>query len=381
MPAENNPLDLPSNIKIMLDERSSQKEREDVAKSVRAWLAENPEKTVALLLPTNAAGAKMSEVLRKQQIPYVEVLRTTTSTREVARALHQVARSIAAPTDTDALLKSFLVWRRETLESAETLTAANLLKQLKHVEQFTAPRDKDWLLDAISRSDLSAGFELLEWFRLLVQRWQQAALLPIDQLLLTIGSDLFRDAAEIATTYSIAVHLRSFAELNPDLRLAEYVAELGEIVRNNRKFIGLGEDDEQFDPSSYKGQVVVITHHKAKGMEWDRVYLMSVNNYDFPSADVFDSFQGEKYFARDSLNLGAEAFAQLKAIMTGGQYYEGEATAEARLQCAAERLRLLYVGITRAKQELTITWNKGTKNDLRPAKPLPFLGKFSVVGK
>src|SRR5262249_20439800 len=310
--------------------------------------------------------------------PYVEVLRTTTSTREVARALHLIARSLAAPTDRDALHKAFLVWRRDTLESADTLTAASVLKKLKYVEQFTAPRDKDWLLDTISQSDASAPFELLEWFRLIVQRWQQATLLPIDQLLLTIGSDLFRDAAEIATAYSIAVHMRTFAELNPELRLTECVAELGEIVRNNRKFAGLGNDDEQFDPSSYKGQVVVITHHKAKGLEWDRVYLMSVNNYDFPSADVFDSFQGEKYFARDSLNLGAEAFAQLKAIITGEDYYEGNATAEARLEYAAERLRLLYVGITRAKQELTITWNKGTKNDLRPAKPLPFLGKSSL---
>src|SRR5262249_17362600 len=144
------------------------------------------------------AGAKMGEVLRKQQVPYVEVLRTTTSTREVARALYQVAKSLAAPTDRDALHKSFLVWRRDTLESPDTLTAANLLKKLKHVEQYTAPRDKDWLFDTISQSDASASFELLEWFRLIVQRWQQATLLPIDQLLLTVAGDLFRDAAEIA---------------------------------------------------------------------------------------------------------------------------------------------------------------------------------------
>ena len=38
---------------------------------------------------------------------------------------------------------------------------------------------------------------------------------------------------------------------------------------------------------------------------------------------------------------------------------EGAATNQARLDYAAERLRLLYVGITRAKRDLIVTWNTG----------------------
>lgn len=372
-PAENNPPDREANVRIMLEERSSDREREDVAKSVRAWLEKNPDKTVAALLPTNAAGAKMGEALRKLGVPFIEMLRSTTSARQVARTLHQVARFLAVPADNDALQKAFLAWVREDAESADAVAAANALKKLKHLEQYLAPRDRDWLLDTVSSADAPGPFDLLDRFRVVARRWQQATLLPVDQLILTIGSDLFREPAEIATSYSIAIHLRAFAESNPELRLTEYVAELGEIVRNNRKFNGLGDDDEQFDPTNYRGQVVVITHHKAKGLEWDRVYLMSVNNYDFPAVDPFDSFQGEKYFARDSLNLSAEALAQLKALINEADYYEGEATRQARVEYAAERLRLLYVGITRAREELTITWNKGMKNDLRPAKPLPHL--------
>ena len=52
--------------------------------------------------------------------------------------------------------------------------------------------------------------------------------------------------------------------------------------------------------------------HKAKGLEWDRVYLMSVNNYDFPSGQADDSYIAEKWFVRDQLNLEAEALAQLE---------------------------------------------------------------------
>lgn len=380
-PAESNPEDTPANVKFLLhDKRPPDKEREDVAKSVRAWLENHPDKTVALLLPTNATGAKMGEVLQGMKIPHVEVLRTTSSTREVARTLHQITDFLAHPTEAAMLSKAFTAWIREARESAETIEIANQLRKIKHIEQFTAPRDKDWLMDARAASSDPEKFELLERFRTGVQRWQSAALLPIDQLILTISSDLFKEPAEIATAYSIALHLRGFVEADPENRLAECVAELGEVVRNRRKFTGLGEEDDQFDPTSYKGQAVVITHHKAKGLEWDRVYLMSVNNYDFPSADADDKFQSENYFARDHLNLSAEALAQLKAVSSGEPYIEGEATEQARIEYCAERLRLLYVGITRAKRELTVTWNTGRNGDQRAARPLHQLAALQTGG-
>ena len=47
-----------------------------------------------------------------------------------------------------------------------------------------------------------------------------------------------------------------------------------------------------------------------------------------------------------------------------------EATRAARELVAAEKLRLLYVGITRARSELVITWNTGRNGDQREALPL-----------
>ncbi len=90
--------------------------------------------------------------------------------------------------------------------------------------------------------------------------------------------------------------------------------------------------------------------HKAKGLEWDRVYLMSANNYDYPSGDPFDTFIGEKWFIRDQLESGcrspgaAQIAGERRATTS-----KGLATRDARIDYAAERLRLLYVGITRAR--------------------------------
>jgi DNA helicase-2/ATP-dependent DNA helicase PcrA len=51
---------------------------------------------------------------------------------------------------------------------------------------------------------------------------------------------------------------------------------------------------------------------------------------------------------------------------------EGQATRQARLDYVAERLRLLYVGITRAQSDLVITWNTGRRpsEKLQPSAPL-----------
>jgi DNA helicase-2/ATP-dependent DNA helicase PcrA len=118
--------------------------------------------------------------------------------------------------------------------------------------------------------------------------------------------------------------------------------------------------------------------HKAKGLEWDRVYLMAVNNYNFPSADQYDSYIAERWFVRDNLNLGAEALEQLDTLLLTDEYswyQEGKATQQARLDYVRERLRLFYVGITRAKKELVVTWNTGRLRNvtLYPARPLSAL--------
>ena len=156
------------------------------------------------------------------------------------------------------------------------------------------------------------------------------------------------------------------------------------IAKNERRFIGFSADDSGFDPEQHKGKVVVTTMHKAKGLEWDRVYLMSVNNYAFPSNQPNDRFISERWFLRNNLNLEAEALAQLSAATSTGEYdwyEEGAATLDARIDYVKERLRLFYVGITRAKRELIVTWNTGRQGDATPSLALSALMGLWETGR
>jgi ATP-dependent exoDNAse (exonuclease V) beta subunit len=62
---------------------------------------------------------------------------------------------------------------------------------------------------------------------------------------------------------------------------------------------------------------------------------------------------------RPGLNLDEEAIAQLLALLSSDWYEEFSVLGRGRESYAAERLRLLYVSITRAREELIFTWNVG----------------------
>jgi len=377
-----NPSDDPSQVRIVARKFKPGEELGAVADSLARWLPDHQDQTVAVLVPRNQRGFDLVNELKARGLKYVELLRSTMSTREAAGALGNVVNYLADPSSPTKLARVYQVWRRKDREdedaNARLQVAVKTLRKCRQVEDLLWPRPgRDWLDTLDLADDSSDTHEQLLEFRTLVRRWQEATLLPIDQLVLTLAQDLFQEPADLAVAHKLAVVLRRASASNPDWRLPELTGELAVVAKNERRFLGMSGDDSGFDPEKYKGQVVVATVHKAKGLEWDRVYLMSVNNYNFPSAQSHDQFISEKWFVRDRLNLEAEALAQLEALRSPHDVYEeGTATRQARLEYASERLRLLYVGITRAKKELVITWNTGRRGDQQPAVPFIALQTF-----
>jgi DNA helicase-2/ATP-dependent DNA helicase PcrA len=373
-----NPPDDPAGVQLVGRRLTADEELNFVIDSLAGWLPEHTDATVAVLAPRNDRGERVVGALRSLGIEVIELLRSTGATRATAGALGNILAWLAEPDSPTRLEKAYRVWRRADREDPDANErvelAARTLKRCRRVEEYIWPRFDPDSLACLELPDPDDGIEeQLRAFRVLAQRWQAAVLLPVDQLVLTVAQDLFDKPADLALAHKLAGLLAQAGEAHPHWRLPELTQELAVIARNERKFLGLSQDDTGFDPDAHRGKVVVATVHKAKGLEWDRVYLMSANNYDYPSAMPGDTFISERWFIRGGLNLEAEALAQLRAVFsedTLAPYAAaGRATEQARIDYAAERLRLLYVGITRAKRELIITWNTGRHpgGDLRPA--------------
>ncbi len=375
-----NPPDAPGNITIYKDTLQPENEIKLVANSARKWLVENPQGTLAILVPRNARGAEIVEQLTALKVPFLEMLRSSKATRDAAQVLADILGFYAHPSAKKNLRNAALAiiavnYGKKTAEDAKG-GLRRLVNALELPESlFSSPPSDDSLKYAETENPPAETLfaQAAAW----LNRWQGAVLLPIDQTVMTISMSLFTEPVDLALAYKLAVLLGSGAVLNPHWRLPDFCNELDEIAHNRFRLYGFSDDDLGFDPDAHKGMAVISTMHKAKGLEWDRVYLLSVNNYDFPSAEIGDSYMSEKWFVRGRLNLEAELIAQLKALAkddtVGLRLPEGHATLDARLDYAAERLRLLYVGITRARRELIITYNSGQRGDCHAALPLAAL--------
>ncbi|MEW6285884.1 MAG: 3'-5' exonuclease, partial [Chloroflexota bacterium] len=379
---QQNPPDNPEGIKLVSKKYTPDEEIKAVVQSLKKWLPEHSDWTVAVLSYQNDHAAKVVEELRRNNIEFVEMLKSTSDTRAAAGAIHHLLSYLADTGSARKLARAYEVWRRDWREDTEKMALMSdverVLRKVEKVEEYVSPYP-------VANSPLPEGeglgmrkeaaqvVEELSAFRVVVQRWLNAVTLPIDQLILTLAQDVFTDASDLALAHKLALVLRQVADDHPDWRLPELTSELAVIAKNERRFIGFSSDDSGFDPEMHRGRVVVTTMHKAKGLEWDRVYLMSVNNYDFPSNMPGDRFISEKWFIRGGLNLEAEALEQLKVLEANNEYQwyeEGAATMRSRLDYVKERLRLFYVGITRAKRELIVTWNTGRQGDAAPSLPL-----------
>jgi DNA helicase-2/ATP-dependent DNA helicase PcrA len=380
---QRNPPEDPSAVQFIGRKFTPDAELESIVKSLQAWLPEHPDRSVAVLVPRNQRGAEVIDALKKKGLETVEFLASTSKTRATAGSLNRLLAFLADPQSAAKLSKVYQVWRRDWRSESGFLPlyrrVSELLRKCREVEAFLAPiPGADWLdtVPPLPSGENTEGEDdpgvrqELEQFRRIASRWLEAVTLPIDQLVLTLAADVFTEPADLALVHKLALVLRQAAQDHGDWRLPELTDELAVIARNERRFIGFSIDDSGFDPDRHRGKVVVTTMHKAKGLEWDRVYLMSANNYDFPSNQPNDQFIAEKWFVRGNLNLEAEALAQLRIALSTGEYdvyTEGRATALARLDYVKERLRLLYVGITRAREDLILTYNTGRQGEATPA--------------
>lgn len=398
-PADPQPNPPPGQPDIVVFDRAltPDQEIEVVLTSLSRWLPENPQRTVAVLVPDNNRGFRLAERLETAKLPFDDsLLRANNTTRIAANALATILLYISQPQTPTHLadLWTDVWWPRKGVQLAtagtETSngatpgrriprrdelpepvqTFARALGKANQPERFLFPAPGDDWLEEIGWLDEVEGLRaVVEAFRSDLRRWTAATVLPVDELILTLGNDIFSEPVDLALSHSIAILLAKRSREQPHLRLPDLAQELKEIAQNRRRVLGFSDEGLGFEPPP--GLVTVATMHMAKGLEWDRVYLMSVSNYSFPSGSDDEYYRGERWFVRDNLNLTAEAMAQTEQLHMGtlDEYRPGTATKQARLEIAAERLRLLYVGITRARQELIVLYNTGRRHETDPNPP------------
>ncbi|MCP4363456.1 MAG: ATP-dependent helicase [Chloroflexi bacterium] len=381
--AQPNPPDNEADIRIKVYRHREDEELPAVAQKAITMVQQQPDYTAAILVPTNNLGYLMAEHLDELDADYDNLLRGGTREREIAAAIHAILAILADPLDRKALVNAHASMQAlghpAALVPEENLDRFHtLLKSVHQPERLLFPWEAGDLESSLPANVATAeDVRHLERFVTFLGRMFALRPLPIDDLALAVGDELFAwgnvHESDLATAYQIATILRRWRDAEPSFRLPELVAELHGVVSGRRSLPLSSPADFGYEPQP--GRITLSTQHSAKGLEWDVVFMVGVDGGWVPG-------NLDAYFMGVSDILGgdptAEAVAQLNYLMEGdaGIYDGHTATESAHIDIISERLRLLYVGITRACRRLYISRSRATRSYSkdRDAEPATVMG-------
>lgn len=378
---QTNPNDLPDSVVLFDQPMTSDQELVYLSKAIKGWHKGNPDSTVAVLTFLNKRASDIVNFLKAEKIDVSDVLmKVPEPTRLSAGAVVLILKSLFDPLNPGHLARCFEVYFRHYQDNPDldklVKSTSKLIRTLENTEDYLYPDKEDWLQNLEDEELNQSSLEMLKSYRQVMRRWHAAMILPLDQLVLVVAQDLVLENSEIAIIHKLSGFIKSLLENNPHWSNIDVLDELIGISKNNRGFATFSQKEDGFDPDNYRGKVIVATAHKSKGLEWDKVFLSSANNYDYPGGESNESYTSEKWFITNQRNLEAELLYDLESLRiehSGGIMLRAYDKQDARDDVARERLRLFYVAITRAKKSVTISWNTGTRNNLRASLPFQYL--------
>ncbi|BAY78469.1 UvrD/REP helicase [Nostoc linckia NIES-25] len=198
--------------------------------------------------------------------------------------------------------------------------------------------------------------------------------LPLYQLISFLALTLNYDQAELATADKLAERVNQQIASNSSMR--SMLSALSEIVSSERFEPVETEDSEE--RYTRRGQLTIITMHKAKGLDWDYVFIPFLHENLIPGRFWVPP---QSQFLGD-FTLSEVARAQIRAALHGESTIPDvtQAWELAKQLKTSEEYRLLYVAMTRAKvllwmsaaQKAPFTWSK--PENLQEQAPCPVFG-------
>ena len=345
------------------------KEIEQSVKFVRNIHKKYPDKSIGILVPYNDHINLVAKELIKEDLEFEELGPNSLRKR---RVIDNIALIIDFILNCDNIDKLIEVLDKVYIKTDNKEGKKDFLQLLKEnnytVENLLYDKDcsKNIIIDI--NSDLYESFLYgLESLKNIIEY----PLTRVDKLILFIGDALLIEKEERAIVDYLGFYVKYLQSENNNINLQQIYNLLSD--RKNRVFsyiIEIVSEINGYEP--YPGSITVCNYHKSKGLEWDCVFLLGMTEFNFPD-NIYQKFQCDKWYLKEKYkNPQANIKAEIDLML------QGEVTKnypkEIKENLIKEKIRLLYVGITRAKEMLILSASaKNSAQDKRNQNPSMYL--------
>ena len=324
---------------------------EEIEKTVayaKAIKNKYPDKSIGILVPLNTQITEVSKELIEQNLEFEELGPNSLNKRKILNNIAYIIDFILNCDDIEKLIITldnvFIKYDNET----KKIDLMNLLKKYNTEDiLYNFDNIEDFKLNDDSKlySSFSYGIkslrEILEY-----------PLSRLDLLILFIGERLNLEIADKALVEYIVFYTKYICLENININLRD----IYEILTNIKNKVFNHIIEVVYEMNGYEpkpGSITICNYHKSKGMEWDCVFLLGLVEYNFPD-NINQKFQCDKWYLKDKYkNPVAVVKSEIDKIL--GNELETDYFNNTKLELINEKIRLLYVGITRAKEMLILS--------------------------
>jgi len=345
------------------------KVKENTLKGILNFKSKYPDKTIGVLVPFNNHVSEIAKELRRMNIECDELSTTSEKRIKVTNILAYVLGFLGEPDNIykfKTLVDSLLEENSDEKELLMNFILSHRIEELVYLDLNSLISEK------LLHSDVLKKFkEKINIIRNMLDYNQSS----LDSLILYIGSILNLSIEDKAMAQAVASYVKFQTKDNPDLT----IEEISEQLLDNKNSVFRHVADVIYDLQGYEpapGRVTVATCHKSKGLEWDCVFLLCLTDYNYPTS-LSGKFRSDYFYFKDEFrNPIAIGKAEIQRIL--GESVCTNPFLQAKIDVVNEKIRLLYVGITRAKEYLVLMAHhegEGNRKD-KPSKYFTVLKDF-----
>ncbi len=335
-------------------EENEYKEMNKMCAFIEAFNKKYPDRRVAILLPKNYQIENAAKLFKKRGLKFQILADISERLVETLDLLGDLLLFLSRPYDGRKLV-SLLTHLVELDPERDAriisyLEGVSMEKLFFSMEELAIPEEIEGedLWDGISKN--------IRKIKVLLEFPQNS----LERLLLFSGEIFNFTAEQQLLIEKVSTDLRRIFKLNPRWSIYDLAGELKKTRASEFTYLAKSVEEETEEKVEEKYNITLTTYHKSKGMEWDMVWLFNMNSNSFP-AYLSDNDYGRQNYLKKEYEYPRDYMEEEFRREFISKEYEN-ISIKRKSERVAECTRLIYVGITRAREYLIVSCNENNDN-------------------